>query len=290
MNGILLVDKPQGMTSHDVVHRVRKNLNEPRVGHAGTLDPMASGLLVLVLGKATKFVKYLVEHDKVYDAEIVVGIGTDTDDTDGKVVSECPCASLDEASVDAVLARFVGSSLQAPPAYAAIKVDGRKLYEYARREVPMPDVDARPITIFELRRIGPVRPDGTVTRIGITARVSKGTYVRALARDIGIALGYPAAVARLRRIRVDRFDVRDAVSLASVGTATPTLIDPLDALGLPRVRLSDELLFKARNGAFLPFSAFPAITVSAVLDGDGTTVAVYEPDADRGVMRLAVML
>ncbi|HRY78421.1 MAG TPA: tRNA pseudouridine(55) synthase TruB, partial [Candidatus Izemoplasmatales bacterium] len=132
MDGILIVDKPAGMTSHDVVFRVRKLLQEPRIGHTGTLDPMATGVLVLCVGRATKLVPYLTDHDKRYEAEVCLGIETDTLDVDGTVLRQIPCPEIPESRIDAVLERFLGNQMQIPPNYSAIKVDGRKLYEYAR--------------------------------------------------------------------------------------------------------------------------------------------------------------
>lgn len=290
MDGILLIDKPHGMTSHDVVFKVRKLLSEPRIGHTGTLDPMASGLLVLCLGKATKLVRYLSEHDKVYEATFLVGIATDTDDITGKPIATQPVESLEMVQVDAVLATFVGDIEQMPPAYAAIKVDGKKLYEYARKGEAMPDVAARKITISELVRISDVAIEHGKASFTVRAHVSKGTYIRALARDFGAKLGIPTTLSALRRERVGRFDLLGAVSLDSVRLDDCALIDPLAALSFPRITLDAEMEFKARNGAFLPEILFPEKTETIVCDGLHHPLAIYEPDADRGVMRLAVML
>ncbi|MDP3130151.1 MAG: tRNA pseudouridine(55) synthase TruB [Bacillota bacterium] len=290
MDGILLVDKPRGMTSHDVVFKVRKTLSEPRIGHTGTLDPMASGLLVLCLGKATKLVRYLTEHDKVYEATIQVGIATDTDDITGATIATRPVETLDAARVDAVLASFLGTSEQMPPAYAAIKVDGRKLYEYARSGEAMPDVPARPIDVKELVRTSAIRIENGTATFTVRAHVSKGTYIRALARDFGTRLGFPATLFALRRIRVGAFDLVGAVSLDSVGKGDCALIDPLATLGFARITLDSENEFKARNGAFLPLLIFPSTTETIVCSGIDQPLAIYEYDAGRGVMRLAVML
>ncbi len=290
MDGILLVDKPRGMTSHDVVFKVRKALSEPRIGHTGTLDPMASGLLVLCLGRATKLVRYLTEHDKVYEATFLVGIATDTDDVTGKTIAAQPVGTLDPATVDTVLESFVGASEQMPPAYAAIKVDGRKLYDYARKGEAMPDIEKRPIMIEGLVRTSDVTiADGTAS-FTVRAQVSKGTYIRALARDFGGRLGIPTTLAALRRTRVGRFDLLGAVALDAVTTDECALIDPLAALAFPRIVLDQEHEFKARNGAFLPVSLFPGNTETIVCGGSRDPLAIYEYDAERGVMRLAVLL
>ena len=290
MDGILLVDKPCGMTSHDVVFKIRKILAEPRIGHTGTLDPMASGLLVLCLGRTTKLVRYLSEHDKVYEATFRVGIATDTDDVTGNPIATQAVEALDPVTVDAVLGSFVGASEQLPPAYAAIKVDGRKLYEYARKGEAMPEIEKRPIMIDELVRTSDVTiADGTAS-FTVRAHVSKGTYIRALARDFGIKLGIPATLSALRRTRVGRFDLLGAVSLDAVTPGDCDLIDPLSALAFPRIVLNPEQEFKARNGAFLPDVIFPVRTETIVCDGSKDPLAIYEYDAERGVMRLAVML
>ncbi|MFH0993622.1 MAG: tRNA pseudouridine(55) synthase TruB [bacterium] len=290
MDGILLVDKEPGMTSHDVVQMVRKRFAEQRVGHAGTLDPIASGLLVLFLGKATKFVKYFMDHDKTYEAEIAIGIATDTDDITGKITASLPCESLDPTIIDAALAHFVGASLQQPPVYAAIKVDGRKLYEYARKNIPLPDVAPRGIEIYRFERTSAPVATAGVCRFSFRVAVSKGTYIRSLCRDLGAYLGYPATMSALRRTTAGAFSIADAMSLASVATGEVQLLDPLVVLRLPRVVLTTEQTFQVKNGAFLPLSAFSKTEDTVVVDQGGKPLAVYEYDAIRKVMRLAVML
>jgi tRNA pseudouridine55 synthase len=289
MDGILLVDKPSGMTSHDVVDILRRQLNERRIGHAGTLDPMASGLLVVAVGRATKFMPFFVESDKTYEAEITLGIGTDTDDAEGAVVATASATDIRDEDVDDALRGFLGISEQIPPAYAAIKVAGKKLYQYARAGKEMPSVSSRRIEVHALERTGPVVREGAVLRVPILASVSKGTYVRALARDLGARLGVPAMLSRLRRTRIDTFDVRMAHRLAEIDSDA-FLLDPVEVLHLPRIILNEEMAFKARNGAFLPLSLFASPTLTAVEDPAGRTIAVYEPDQELGVMRLAVML
>jgi tRNA pseudouridine55 synthase len=290
MDGILLLDKPQGMTSHDAVFRVRKMLHEPRVGHAGTLDPLASGLLVLALGRATKLLRYFAAHDKVYQGEIVVGIATDTDDTDGRVIASAPCPYLDGAVVDAALVRFVGPSLQVPPAYAAIKVDGRKLYEYARKGLPPPDVAPRPIEVYRFERTSAIAYAADVARFAFAVHVSKGTYVRALCRDLGTALGFPATLAALRRQTVGAFSLGGAATLSDLEHGRFTLLDPLAALAFPRVSLDAADAFRAQNGARLPEKLFSGRFDAVVTDAAGAPIAIYEHDDETHERRLAVML
>ena len=182
MNGILLVDKPAGWTSHDVVAKLRGVLGERRMGHSGTLDPMATGLLVVFAGRATRAVSFSENHSKCYEARLRLGLTTDTQDTTGTVLSRCD-RRVTRTELEAVLPQFRGDILQVPPMYSALKVDGKKLYEIARRggEVAR---EARPITIEELTVLGEVDGD-YVLRV----RCSKGTYIRTLLEDIADALG-----------------------------------------------------------------------------------------------------
>ena len=192
MNGILLVDKPAGWTSHDVVAKLRGVLGERRMGHSGTLDPMATGLLVVFAGRATRAVSFSENHTKCYEAHLRLGLTTDTQDTTGTVLSRAERA-VSRAELEAVLPQFRGDILQVPPMYSALKVDGKKLYEIARRggEVAR---KARPITIEELTVLG--EADGDYI---LRVRCSKGTYIRTLCHDIGAALGCGGVMSALRR-------------------------------------------------------------------------------------------
>ena len=206
MNGILLVDKPAGWTSHDVVAKLRGVLGERRMGHSGTLDPMATGLLVVFAGRATRAVSFSENHTKCYEAHLRLGLTTDTQDTTGTVLSRSERA-VSRAELEAVLPQFRGDILQVPPMYSALKVDGKKLYEIARRggEVAR---KARPVTIEELTVLG--EADGDYV---LRVRCSKGTYIRTLCHDIGKKLGCGAAMAQLVRTRSGMFSLEDAVTL-----------------------------------------------------------------------------
>lgn len=197
MDGILLVDKPKGKTSHDVVAAVRRSLGERSVGHAGTLDPLATGLLVLGVGKATRLLEF-IPGDKTYEAEFRLGRLTDTDDADGKAIEDVPVPSGEE--LDLALARFRGEILQRPPRHSAVKVQGRKLYEYARKgqEVQAPD---RRVRVDELTILSYEPP-----RFRLRIRGSKGLYVRSIARDLG------GHVVELRRTRCGPFGVEEVSS------------------------------------------------------------------------------
>ena len=235
--GVLLIDKSSGMTSHDVVAAVRRATGEGRVGHAGTLDPLASGLLLVLVGRATRLERYLVGHDKSYDVRIAFGTTTDTLDSDGDVTDSQPVPPdvLDPAHAHAILASFLGTHQQAPPVYSAIKTGGVAAHRRARAG-EMPDLLARAVTITETRLIG---VDAATTSWDVAFRVSKGTYVRALARDIGHAAGTVAHVTALRRTAVGSSGVDEASELEDVldsarrGTLPSRFVDPIPLLGLP---------------------------------------------------------
>ena len=227
MNGILLVDKPAGWTSHDVVAKLRGVLGERRMGHSGTLDPMATGLLVVFAGRATRAVSFSENHTKCYEAHLRLGLTTDTQDTTGTVLSRSERA-VSRAELEAVLPQFRGDILQVPPMYSALKVDGKKLYEIARRggEVAR---KARPVTIEELTVLGEADGD-----YALRVRCSKGTYIRTLCHDIGAALGCGGVMSALRRTEVGAYRVSDAhtmdVLCALPREAAQRLLLPVDSL------------------------------------------------------------
>ncbi|MCK9519504.1 MAG: tRNA pseudouridine(55) synthase TruB [Dehalococcoidia bacterium] len=205
--GILLLDKPQGWTSHDVVAKARGICHQRRIGHTGTLDPMATGLLVLCLGHATRLVEYMSEHDKQYVGEIVLGVSTDTDDAEGQVIAKQPVPPLDDAVLRSLEQEFTGVIEQVPPAYSAVKVEGQRAYAVARRGGEL-DLAARPVRIDRIR-LALLEPG----RLSIHLGCGPGTYVRSIARDIGAAVGCGAHLAALRRTRVGQFDIGEAMTI-----------------------------------------------------------------------------
>ena len=247
MDGVLLIDKPQGPTSHDVVSRLRRSTGERRIGHTGTLDPRATGLLPLVLGQATRLASLLTGQAKTYDATVRFGWCTDTDDADGTPLGDqSPDRPGDEALADA-LRSFAGEYLQVPPRHSAKKLDGRRAYDLARRQKAFDLAPAR-VVVHEVLMLG--RTEDTVT-IRVTA--STGFYVRALARDLGARLGCGAHLDRLRRIRVGAFDLADALSLEEAEALGPAvegrLLSPAVAVGhLPSVVLNEIGLKRALHG------------------------------------------
>ena len=212
IEGALLVNKPSGPTSHDVVDEARRALSIKRVGHAGTLDPFADGLLVLLVGRATRLAEYLSGYDKAYRARVRLGVTTDTDDRTGAVVEEKAVAEFSVEEIESVFGRFKGKIRQKVPAYSAVKVDGERLYRRARRGA---DVDA-PTREVEIYSISPVEYDPP--EITFEVECSSGTYVRALARDIGDALGCGAHVVALTRTHVGPYRLTGAISVSELQT------------------------------------------------------------------------
>ena len=246
-NGVLLIDKAQDWTSMDVCAKLRGILHERRVGHGGTLDPMATGLLPVFVGRATRAVQYATDGKKEYRAVLRLGLVTDTQDVTGAVLSQ-RAADVSREALEAVLPRFRGEIAQVPPMYSALKVDGKKLYELARkgREV---ERQPRPITIHELE-LGE-QLSGTDWELRVLC--SKGTYIRTLCHDIGAALGCGGAMAALRRTKVAGFSIEQAVTLEQVQaaddpTALLALVDGCFA-DLPAVTLTGAQAKCVRNGA-----------------------------------------
>lgn len=210
MDGILIINKPQGRTSHDIVAKVKKIVNN-KVGHTGTLDPNATGVLPLLIGKGTLCSQYLIEHDKIYEAVLKLGIKTDTADSEGNVIEqkEVELANLSDEKVSAVLKGFIGKQEQMPPMYSAIKVNGKKLYEYARKGQTV-EIKPRQIEIYkcELKHINIEEKE-----ICFTVHCSKGTYIRSLCEDIATKLNTVGHMKNLNRIKVGRFDISDSITL-----------------------------------------------------------------------------
>ncbi len=210
MDGILLVDKPKGMTSHDVIDFVRRNFGIAKAGHAGTLDPSATGLLVVLIGKATKFSSRFLGEDKEYEAVMTLGRKTHTGDADGRIMQERPVSGISEESIRSVFAGFEGEIDQVPPMVSALHHKGRRLYELARKGTEVPR-EPRRINIMELRIDSIELPD-----IRFTVRCSKGTYIRKLCDDIGEALGCGAHLSGLRRLKAGDFTVNDSADMETL--------------------------------------------------------------------------
>ena len=215
VDGLLLIDKPKGITSHDAVARIRRILETKKVGHAGTLDPMATGLLLIGLGRATRLLRYLGDLPKSYEGTALLGVETTTLDADGEVVRQADAAGVTEQDVRAALQKFTGRIEQTPPAYSAVKVGGRKLYEAARRGETL-EAPARTVEVHAFDLTGWQPPS-----FGFVVRCSSGTYVRALVADAGTVLGCGAHLTSLRRTAIGPFEVRDARSPDDPGRPLP---------------------------------------------------------------------
>jgi tRNA pseudouridine55 synthase len=213
-DGVLLIDKPAGMTSHDVVDRVRRHFGFKKVGHCGTLDPAATGLLILVLERATKLQDRLMSDDKAYEGTMILGVSTDSQDADGKIIAEKPVPSLTAEDIEEVLAKFRGDIQQIPPMVSAVKHQGTPLYKLARKGKTV-EREPRLIHIYDFRVLALELP-----RITFRIACTKGTYVRTICSDIGDLLGCGAHLNGLRRTRSGKFDVSEAHQLKTVLTQT----------------------------------------------------------------------
>lgn len=256
-NGIIVIDKPAGWTSMDVCAKIRGVFHERRVGHAGTLDPMATGVLPVFVGRATRAVEFAAEGGKEYVAGLRLGIVTNTQDTSGTVLEEKP-VSADRAALEAALAPFRGDILQIPPMYSAIKRDGKKLYELARKGQEVAR-EPRPVTICSLEVVDQTGPTDYLLRV----RCSKGTYVRTLCHDIGRALGCGGCMYSLRRTEAAGFSLEQAVTLDTLLAAEDPqrLLLPVDAYFSrhPALTLPPAGEKKVRNGS--------AVSVPKAADG-----------------------
>lgn len=254
-NGILIVDKPAGWTSQDVAAKLRGVFHEKRVGHGGTLDPMATGVLPVFIGRATRAVPFFEHADKVYEAVLRLGLVTDTQDTTGRTLEEHP-VDITPEQLEAVLPRFRGEIQQIPPMYSAVKVNGQKLYALARKGQEV-DRAARPVTIYELAlTASPVAShQAPGPCVGLRIHCSKGTYVRTLCHDIGQALGCGGCMAALRRTRAGRYDIAQAHTLEEILSAPDpeALLLSVDSLfsDRPACTVNEAGERKLRNGAAL---------------------------------------
>jgi tRNA pseudouridine55 synthase len=290
LDGLVLVDKPAGWTSHDVVARTRRLAGTRRVGHAGTLDPMATGLLVLGLNRATRLLAYVVGADKTYTATMRLGATTVTDDAEGEVTGTTDASRLTDEDVRAAVRALTGDLQQVPSAVSAIKVGGRRSYARVRAGEQV-ELAARPVTVhrFEvlaLRRAG--EPGSAVVDVDVELDVSSGTYVRALARDVGAALGVGGHLTALRRTRVGPYTVEQARTLEQLAEAL-TVLPMADAARavFPARELTEDQVRTLRYGQRLPATGGPAGPVAG-FGPDGSLVALVEDHGDRARSLLVV--
>lgn len=272
-NGILLLDKPSGITSNAALGRAKRILGIKKAGHTGTLDPMASGLLVLCFGEATKVAGYLLDADKTYEATVHLGVSTDTEDAEGEITARAQVPELTDETFERVLGAFRGNIEQIPPMHSALKHKGKRLYELARsgEHVERPP---RPVTIFALELI-----DYSAPELRVKVRCSKGTYIRSLARDIGATIGCGAHLNALRRTASTPFSIDQAVGLESLENrgreqARALLLAPERALiHLPEVPLDETAATRIRHGQ----------TLSRLPERHDGLVRIYGPDGFIGI-------
>ena len=249
MNGIILVDKPQGWTSHDVVAKLRGIYRQRRIGHSGTLDPMATGVLAVFLGRGTRAVELCENDEKEYVAELLLGTVTNTQDITGEVLEQKP-VDVSRQQLESVLAQFMGPQQQVPPMYSAVKIDGRKLYELARKGQ---SVERKPRNIV-IHQMELQEYDGKTARLRVAC--SKGTYIRTLCHDIGAALGVGGCLSSLRRTRAGIFSIDACVTMEEIQTAREqethmALLRPVDSLfsQYPALYLGEKETLRCKNGA-----------------------------------------
>ena len=254
MQGILIINKPQGYTSQDVVSKVKKILNVKKAGHTGTLDPMATGVLPVLIGEYTKLSKYLIEHDKTYVAKLKLGLKTDTGDLEGNVIEEKEFdkSILEKSNVENVLKSFLGKQKQIPPMYSAIKINGKKLYEYAREGIEV-EVEPRDIELYKLNLLS-IEND----EIEFEVSCSKGTYIRVVCEDIAKTLGTIGTMSSLNRTIVDKFNISQAITFEELESIKEDIDSRLIKMenvfdNLPKLTLNKRKEDLFLNGVMLTF-------------------------------------
>lgn len=269
MNGILLVNKESGMTSRDVVNKVCKLLGTKQVGHTGTLDPLASGVLVLCVGNATKLVEILTNHDKEYIVEMLLGVSTDTYDITGNILRQ-EDVTIDKTKLEQVLKSMVGNYMQEVPIYSAVKINGKKLYEYARNNesviLPKREVSIKSIELLSIDS----------NKIKFKTNVSKGTYIRSLVCDIAKKLDTIGIMTDLIRSRQGMYDLKDCYTIKDVEVGKYNLLDINTCLNdYPKIKVSDSLLRAIKNGAIITNRW--NIKEVVFIDESNSLIALYKP-------------
>ncbi len=278
MNGILIINKPKGYTSRDIVNIVGKHLNTKKVGHTGTLDPMAEGVLVICIGKALKVCELLTSTTKEYLAGITLGVTTDTLDTEGMVLSTKSVDIEDQELIEKV-ASFKKTYLQEVPKYSAVKVNGKKLYEYARnnQEVILPKKE---VTIHNIDIVSDIIRENNQIKFTIKCTVSKGTYIRSLARDIGESLKCPSLMHSLVRIKQGQFKIEDTITLEDLSKNNYKLLSICEVFPeIPTKNVDDKTLFEVKNGA--PINKFVDCEQAFILNNNQELIALYQNNREE---------
>lgn len=284
MNGILVIDKPQGYTSHDIVNVVRKKLGTKKVGHTGTLDPLATGVLVLCVGQATKLVSYLTAENKTYTATAKLGMTTTTDDITGEILTESDVNVTDKLLKD-TLSKYTGNITQIPPKYSAIKVAGKKLYEYARKNQDVV-IPVRHVTVYDTTLLSDVvLYTNENSHFNFSTTVSKGTYIRTLIKDIGVSLGCGATMEALRRTQVGAYTLLDAISLDEVNPdkllKKETIVTSSNS-----VTFDSEILKRLSTGQRVKHVDDSLLNKEYfLLDSDGLMIGIVTYDVQNSLIR-----
>ena len=281
VDGLLVLDKPTGMSSNAALQQAKRLFGAAKAGHTGSLDPLATGVLPLCFGEATKFSQFLLDADKGYESTFVLGVGTDTADADGAVIAQASAVHLTEDAVTQAMATLTGAIEQVPPMYSALKVDGQPLYKRARAGEQV-ERAARPVEIYGFELLS--FESGDQVRITVRVRCSKGTYIRTLAEDLGAALGVPAHVSTLRRCQSGPFALDDcvtpeqltAVKEAGVDTDLDALLQPIESgiQHLPRLSLSEAATFYIRQGQPVLVPNGPQSGMVRIADAGGLFLGV----------------
>lgn len=272
MDNIIVVNKDKDYTSRDVVNVIGKIFNTKKVGHTGTLDPLATGVLIVCMNKALKVVDLITASDKEYIAKVVLGIDTDTLDITGNIINECK-TDVNVDMVKSVLNSFVGKSIQEVPKYSAVKVNGKKLYEYARNGIDV-ELPKREIQIFDIELISDIDIVDGHQEFSFRVKVSKGTYIRSLIRDIGVKLGCFACMKELTRTKQGKFSIDESYTLNDIKNGNYKLLNIKDVIDIEKVVVSDNMLFKIKNGMIL--EKFFISDKALILDNNGNEIGIYK--------------
>ncbi len=296
IHGVINIHKEKGYTSHDVVAKLRGIVGQKKIGHTGTLDPDATGVLPVCFGKATKLCDMLTDKNKTYETVMLLGTVTDTQDISGEVLSEMSVENLSDEMVREAVMSFVGDYLQVPPMYSALKINGKKLYELAREGIEV-ERKARPVSILDIQIKEIMLP-----RVRMEVSCSKGTYIRTLCHDIGEKLGCGACMEELIRTKVSRFELKDSVTLAQVQELKESgrledILVPIDEMfaDYEAVKLKSEFMALVYNGnTFLPKHLQNHIELVdgkrvRVYDGEGRFIAIYKFQKDNYIFKIEKM-
>ena len=272
MDNIIVINKDKDYTSRDVVNVIGKIFNTKKVGHTGTLDPLATGVLIVCMNRALKVVDLITASDKEYIAKVVLGIDTDTLDITGNIINECR-TNVNVDMVKSVLNSFIGKSIQEVPKYSAVKVNGKKLYEYARNGIDV-ELPKREIQIFDIELISDIDIVDGHQEFSFKVKVSKGTYIRSLIRDIGIKLGCFACMKELTRTKQGKFSIDKSYTLNDIKNGNYKLLNIKDVIDIEKVVVSDDILFKIKNGMIL--DKFFISDKALILDNNGNEIGIYK--------------